>query len=546
MNSKLKISLLLLLCLLMILPAAAKKKAKYIPYKTIEVENFRSSNSLRYNRLRGQHGTLVQKPSTAKFTYKDFYGVINYNKAVGAVVGFYSNIVLNKKKYLDARNFDELGITGYFPPDRDFFVALVGTKEKNELDRAKLISLTDHWQGEQLYLIPLSAYPEIDLKKVTNVRIYANTNGPGEFKIQKIKFFDHNSDLYKDNVPGAYLIDHFNDNLNRFGQKDRIYSLAPSEISVERMMKDSSQKDRCLKITAVNKDRGWSIYANSLQQGEKFFDARPYKTLIFKVRGAKGGEDADIAISDKNPRSREVPWRANSISRYLGHKLTKDWEEVHVPLDDFGKLPLKQVRELFLIFPDNKTTTIFIDDLSLSTREFKKYKTDEPLDRFNIHSFDNGLTNDLGNRLKTFEDGSAKIKVNQTLEGAFAKDDPCLKIEYTQPGSGLCGFMTSLKIKDKSFDASEYNKLAFQVRGGEAAVLEIYLVDQKAEEATNMDRSATFKRIKIKNLTGQWQWVLLPLRDFEVDTENLAAIVVNFPKQGKETVYIDKLSFLKE
>ncbi|MBU0580098.1 MAG: hypothetical protein KKA19_02885 [Candidatus Margulisbacteria bacterium] len=394
-------------------------------YNSLEIEDFKANTSRQYNRLSANHGLVIQKPSDGSLRVENNQAVINYQKESGNYIGFYTNLFKKHQSYIDLSKYDDLEIIGNFPDDKYFFVALAELDSKNSPGKETLIPLYDFFKLDNRYLLPLSSIPEVDLSKLAVLRIYAHTSGTGNFTIEKIIFYDYNEPKFETSEPGEYLIDHFNDSTNHFGNKDIKYEYPPAKISIKRLPQTKDQTDRCLKISADNLDKGWSIYANPLLREKSFTIMNTYKTLLFKARGEKGGEDPVIAFSDRNPSSKEMVWAAGKISEFSGTPLSTKWREIQIPLSAFGPISDDQIKEFLIIMPDQQQTTIYLDDLRLSTRE---YLEKQPISNlaFLIHSFNSSFVNDLGNTLQSFAEPPSKLSIKRTLHGAQDKDNPCL------------------------------------------------------------------------------------------------------------------------
>ena len=92
-------------------------------------------------------------------------------------------------------------------------------------------------------------------------------------------------------------------------------------------------------------------------------DAREYPFLSFWVRGAAGGETFLVQMADANWLKKEDSKPAGLVGKYLKGGVTTNWQEVIVPLADFG-LDVSQLAGLTLNITGTGQGTVFIDDVT--------------------------------------------------------------------------------------------------------------------------------------------------------------------------------------
>lgn len=60
--------------------------------------------------------------------------------------------------------------------------------------------------------------------------------------------------------------------------------------------------------------------------------------------------------------------KAGSIERYLPDGVTTEWQEVVVPLEDFGLLDFSQMGSFVINFYKKQESTLYLDDLKFRLR----------------------------------------------------------------------------------------------------------------------------------------------------------------------------------
>ncbi len=95
----------------------------------------------------------------------------------------------------------------------------------------------------------------------------------------------------------------------------------------------------------------------------RLVDASGYSFLSMWVKGAKGGEDFTIQMADATWLAKDDSKPAGKASRYLGGPLTADWQELLIPLEDFG-LDAARLGGLTVNFTEQGEGTVYFDDVS--------------------------------------------------------------------------------------------------------------------------------------------------------------------------------------
>jgi len=99
-----------------------------------------------------------------------------------------------------------------------------------------------------------------------------------------------------------------------------------------------------------------------------YFDLSGYKSVSFWVKGARGGEDFEIGMADKNWLNIGDSLKVGSVNDYLEVGITTDWQEVTIPLEDFGKLDLTLMGSFVINFHKKGDSVVFIDDLRFNKK----------------------------------------------------------------------------------------------------------------------------------------------------------------------------------
>ena len=102
-------------------------------------------------------------------------------------------------------------------------------------------------------------------------------------------------------------------------------------------------------------------------QSRTYLDVREFPYLSFWVRGMNGGEDVLVQMSDQRLDLLEDSRPAGRVSHYLGRRISTNWQEVVIPVRDFG-IDVTRVAGITWLIPDPGRGAIYVDDIF-----FKKY-----------------------------------------------------------------------------------------------------------------------------------------------------------------------------
>ena len=176
-----------------------------------------------------------------------------------------------------------------------------------------------------------------------------------------------------------FLIDDFEKEGNLIGGKSNTYEKEPSKALAMRVGEEHfGGAGRSLMIKYDKKAQGgpygtggWCGYYTTLRSGTKYFDATPYKSITFQVKGQTGSENFKIGLADKHWEELGDSVKSEDITKYLPQgKITSDWQKATVPVDAFF-LERSQIASLAICFETEcfptgaAKGTVYIDDLKL-------------------------------------------------------------------------------------------------------------------------------------------------------------------------------------
>lgn len=227
--------------------------------------------------------------------------------------------------------------------------------------------ITTSWQ---LVKIPLSDFYGPDLSRVYSIVFHFNQEGEGVFWIDELRFYKEDlvTEWRKQDIlkKGYFLLDDFDySDLNLLGRKTNAYKKLPSVCRFKRVEEVRyGQKGRSLRLTYDKRATGWCGYYTLLNQIDgEYYDLRPYESVSFMVKGKNGGEKFELGMADKNWLIIGDSLKAGSIEKYLPGGVTTEWQEVIIPLADFGLLDFSKMGSFVINFNEKQEGTIYIDDL---------------------------------------------------------------------------------------------------------------------------------------------------------------------------------------
>jgi len=231
--------------------------------------------------------------------------------------------------------------------------------------------VTTEWQK---VIIPLKDWFGPNLSQVYSFVFNFNEGGRGVFWIDEIAFHteemvDRDAEIEKQ---GHLLLDNFDHNdLNLLGRKTNTYKKLPS---ICRFSRDSEvrwgNEGRALKLDYQKEGTGWCGYYTLLNQIDgEYFNLSWYDQVSFRVKGEKGGELFEIGMADRNWLTIGDSVKAGSIEKYLPGGVTLVWQEVAIPLEDFGLLDFSQMGSFVINFHKKQEGTLYVDDLKFHLRK---------------------------------------------------------------------------------------------------------------------------------------------------------------------------------
>ena len=230
--------------------------------------------------------------------------------------------------------------------------------------------VTTEWQR---VVIPLSDWFGPDLSKVYSLVFHYNEIGQGAFWIDEVTFHteqmvDRDAEIEKQEY---LLLDDFDHNdINLLGRKTNTYKKLPSVCRFSRTSNARwGSEGRSLKLDYVKEGTGWCGYYTLLNQIDgDYFDLSWYDKMSFRVRGEKGGEEFEVGMADRNWLTIGDSVKAGSVQKYLPGGVTTEWQEVVIPLADFGALDFSQMGSFVLNFYKKQKGTVYVDDLTFHLR----------------------------------------------------------------------------------------------------------------------------------------------------------------------------------
>ena len=225
--------------------------------------------------------------------------------------------------------------------------------------------ITPEWQQ---VVIPMEDFFGADMTRVFSIVLNYNETGEGSFWIDDIRFHaeemvDREGQIVQ---AGELLLENFDhSDVNLLGRKANAYKRLPSVCEFSRVEEPRvGDHGRSLRLDFHKKATGWCGYYTLLNQIDgAFYDMTPYKEVRFSVRGEKGGEPFEIGMADRSWLTIGDSVKAGSVDKFLPGGVTTEWQEVVIPLSDFGKLDWAQMGSFVLNFFKQGEGTVYVDNL---------------------------------------------------------------------------------------------------------------------------------------------------------------------------------------
>jgi len=230
--------------------------------------------------------------------------------------------------------------------------------------------ITTDWQK---VIVPLEDFYGAKLSRFYSITFDFNEEGEGEFYVSDFCF--HRKALInrkKEFKKSKYLLlddfDHpalFGD-INLLGRKANVYKKLPS-YCLHSCVKDEhyGETGRALRLEYNKSSAGWCGYYTLLNQIDgKYFNLKSYDRVSFMVKGASSGENFEIGIADKKWAIIGDSLKAGPVSKYLPGGVTTEWQQVTIPLRDFGKLDFSRIGSFVINFYEDGEGVVYIDNLT--------------------------------------------------------------------------------------------------------------------------------------------------------------------------------------
>jgi|GEM_PF-981586 len=238
--------------------------------------------------------------------------------------------------------------------------------------------ITRDWQ---MVKIPVGEFYGPELSKVMSLVLDATEEGNGTFWIDDLRFhrkaqYLPMKDIYE---KGYLLLDNFDYSyLNLLGRKANSYKKIPS------LCKHTLDKNvyygetgKSLRLDFEKEGTGWCGYYTLLNQIDgEWYDLSGFDRVSFMVKGKKGGEIFEIGMADKNWVIIGDSLKAGEIEKYLKNGVTTEWQEVVIPLSDFGLLDLKEMGSFVINFSRKQKGTIWIDNVKFFLKQEEEKEPD--------------------------------------------------------------------------------------------------------------------------------------------------------------------------
>ncbi|PIQ82996.1 MAG: hypothetical protein COV76_00650 [Candidatus Omnitrophica bacterium CG11_big_fil_rev_8_21_14_0_20_64_10] len=235
--------------------------------------------------------------------------------------------------------------------------------------------VTQAWQQVR---VPLADFYGPDLSRVYTLVFLFNEEGEGRFWVDDIRL--HTEPLVDREAPireaGELWVDDFDhSDVNLLGRKANAYKRLPSVAEFTRVAQPRiGESGRSLKLSFDKRAAGWCGYYTLFNQIDgAYFDMSPYKAIAFWVRGGKGAESFEIGMADRSWLTIGDSVKAGPIEKYLPKGVTTRWQEVVIPLADFGKLEWGQMGSFTINLHETGRGVVYLENLRLIR------KTDEDL-----------------------------------------------------------------------------------------------------------------------------------------------------------------------
>lgn len=124
-----------------------------------------------------------------------------------------------------------------------------------------------------------------------------------------------------------------------------------------------------LRVTAHRESPGfcgfWLDFYPGSEVPARYLDASTFNYLSFWVKGEKGGEDFEIEFTDEENVDHEGARPRRPLEAYLPDGMTKEWQEVLIPLADFSGLDRSRLVRMAFNLTREGDSRFYLDDIAL-------------------------------------------------------------------------------------------------------------------------------------------------------------------------------------
>ncbi len=174
-------------------------------------------------------------------------------------------------------------------------------------------------------------------------------------------------------APSGVLLWHFEQGItNEWGGQYNAYKREPSSARTyldARVTRAAS--GHSLRITAHREAAGfcgvWLDFRAASAIPRQYFDAASYNYLSLWAKGQKGGEDFEIALTDEAHVGNEEARKRLSLRAYLPQGLSTSWQQVLIPLEDFGDLDRSRLVRMTFNIVRRGDFRFYLDDIGFQS-----------------------------------------------------------------------------------------------------------------------------------------------------------------------------------
>jgi hypothetical protein len=109
----------------------------------------------------------------------------------------------------------------------------------------------------------------------------------------------------------------------------------------------------------------WMDLAGEAGASKNFQDASAYRYLSFWIKGERGGEDFELTLADAARAENSESLTPLRLTSYLPGGVTRNWQEVLIPLTNYPTLDLSHLARLILHFTAPGDYRFYLGDIAL-------------------------------------------------------------------------------------------------------------------------------------------------------------------------------------